>query len=194
MCEPRLGILIQGAISLGLPSTKGRFFSRSCRVHPMKLSRGASFHRRWRSRAWRAASRRGRGRRSASGRRPGSCIRDSGSGRRTRSRACSPGCRARRGAGRGADLVEGRRGREQRRFGVRPEDDRPGPVLPSLRRGRAIRPSLCMASIDPGHHFLEFAVGLEPADAPAELLRQHMAVRWRRYRRSARAAAPFPRR
>ena len=33
-----------------------------------------------------------------------------------------------------ADLVEGRRGREQRRFGVRPEDDRPGPVLPSLRR------------------------------------------------------------
>ena len=31
------------------------------------------------------------------------------------------------------DLVEGRRGREQRRFGVRPEDDRPGPVLPTLR-------------------------------------------------------------
>ncbi len=32
------------------------------------------------------------------------------------------------------DLAEGRRGREQRRFGVQPEDDRPGPVLLSLRR------------------------------------------------------------
>ena len=45
MCEPRLGILIQGRIrNLGLSTTKGRFFSRFCRVHPMKLSRGASFH------------------------------------------------------------------------------------------------------------------------------------------------------
>ena len=33
---------------------------------------------------------------------------------------------------------------------------------------------------DPGHHVLEAAVGLEPADAPAELLRQHLAVQRRR--------------
>ena len=30
--------------AVALSTTKGRFFSRSCRVHPMKVSRGASFH------------------------------------------------------------------------------------------------------------------------------------------------------
>ena len=43
MCEPRLGIVIQGKMrNRGLSITRGRFFSRSCGVHPMKLSRGAS--------------------------------------------------------------------------------------------------------------------------------------------------------
>ena len=100
-CEPRLGISIQGRMrNLGLSTTSGRFFSRSCGVHPMKLSRGASFQAAVPSRAWRWACRRGRGRRSASGRRPGSCGRDSDGGRRTRSTACPRGCRARRCAGR----------------------------------------------------------------------------------------------
>ena len=45
MCEPRLGILIQGRMrNLGLSTTRGRFFSRSYDVHPMNLSRGASPH------------------------------------------------------------------------------------------------------------------------------------------------------
>ena len=46
---------------------------------------------------------------------------------------------------------------------------------------RAIRPSLCMASmVTRVHHVLEPAIGLEPADAPAELLRQGVAVQRRR--------------
>ena len=45
MCEPRLGMVIQGRIrNLGLSTTSGRFFSRDRGVQPMKLSRGASFH------------------------------------------------------------------------------------------------------------------------------------------------------
>ncbi len=45
LCEPRLGTWIQGRMrSRGLSTTRGRFFSRSCGVHPMKWSRGASFH------------------------------------------------------------------------------------------------------------------------------------------------------
>ena len=45
MCEPKLGMVIQGRMrNLGLSTTRGRFFSRSCGVHPMKWSRGASFH------------------------------------------------------------------------------------------------------------------------------------------------------
>jgi len=43
-----------------------------------------------------AAGRSGHGPSSASARRPGARIRGSGSGRRTRSRACLPGCRPRR--------------------------------------------------------------------------------------------------
>ena len=44
MCEPRFGILIEGRIrNLGLSTTSGRFLSRISGVHPMKLSRGASF-------------------------------------------------------------------------------------------------------------------------------------------------------
>ena len=44
MCDPRLGILTHGRMrNLGLSTTKGMFFSRSCGVHPMNLSRGASF-------------------------------------------------------------------------------------------------------------------------------------------------------
>ena len=47
-----------------------------------------------------------------------------------------------------ADLVQGRRGREQRRFGVRPEETiGPGRFCRPCGPGRAIRPSLCMASM-----------------------------------------------
>ena len=93
------------------------------------------------------------------------------------------------------DLVEGRRGREQRRFGVRPEDDRPGPVLPSLRRRQGDQAVPVHGQHgDPGHHVLEAAVGLEPADAPAELLRQHMAVQRRRPGDQRAQQRHFPRR
>ena len=45
MCEPKLGTVIQVRTrKLGLSTTTGRFFSRSCGVHPMKRSPGASFH------------------------------------------------------------------------------------------------------------------------------------------------------
>ena len=69
-----------------------------------------------------------------------------------------------------ANLVEGGRGREQRRLGVRPEDDGLGPTLPSLRRRQndhtvAVHGQHGHLS----HHVLEVAIGLEPADAPAEL-------------------------
>ena len=150
MCEPRLGIWIQGRIrNLGLSTTRGRFFSRSCGVHPMNLSRGASFQAavELRSRAWRRAIRRGRGRRSASGRRPGSCIRDSDSGRRTRSTACLSGA-ARDGAHlQRADFVEGSRGREQRGSVSGSKTIGRGRPCCHFGGGRAIRPSSCMASM-----------------------------------------------
>ena len=79
------------------------------------------------------------------------------------------------------DLVEGCRRREQRRFGVRSEDDGLGPVLPSLlRRQNDEAVAVHIEYGGPGHHVLEAAVGLEPADAPAERLRQAMAVQRRR--------------
>ena len=179
MCEPRLGILIQGRIkNLGLSTTRGRFFSRSCRVHSMKrvargeLPRGCA-----EADHGHAASRCGRERRSASGRRPGSCNRDSGSGRRTRSRACPHGCRARRvrrssgrtssrvvGGGNSGGSVSGPKtmglGRPWRHLGRRQLDEA---VVVHGQHG------------DAGHHVLEAAVGLEPADASAELLRQGMS-------------------
>ena len=89
--------------NLGLSTTSGRFFSRSSGVHPMKLSRGASFQAAVEKPSM--ASRFGHGRRSASGPRPGSCIR--GSGRRTRSRACLPACCARRRASGGGEPPRG---------------------------------------------------------------------------------------
>ena len=80
-----------------------------------------------------------------------------------------------------AGLVEGSRRRGQRRFGLRPEDDRPGPVLPPLRRRQGDEAVVVHGQHGhPGHHVLEPAVGLEPADAPAELLGQRMAVQRRR--------------
>ena len=43
MCEPRYGMTIQSRIrNLGLSITRGRLFSRSCDVLPMRRSRGAS--------------------------------------------------------------------------------------------------------------------------------------------------------
>ena len=80
-----------------------------------------------------------------------------------------------------ANLVKRCRCRERRRFGVRPEDDGPGPVLPPLRRRQGDQAVLVHGQHGhPRHHVLEPAVGLEPADAPAELLRQGMAVQRRR--------------
>ena len=72
-----------------------------------------------------------------------------------------------------ADLVEGGRGREQRRLGVGSEDDglRRAP-LPPRRRQLDEAVAVHGQHGDPGHHVLEPAVGLEPADAPAELDRQ----------------------
>ena len=55
-----------------------------------------------------------------------------------------------------ADLIEGGRRRSLRRFGVRSEDDRRGPVHGQHRH--------------PGHHVLEPAVRFDPGDAPAERL------------------------
>ena len=181
MCEPRLGISTHGRIrKRGLSTTSGRFFSRISGVHPMNLSRGRASRRRWRSRAWRAASRRGHGRRSASERRPGACSRGSGSGRRTRSRASLPGCAHDGAEVEGANLVEGRRRGEQRRLGVRSEDDGLGPALPAPRRRQG--DDAIAVHGEHGHlrhHVLEAAVGLEPADTPAELSGQGGAGRLR---------------
>ena len=72
-----------------------------------------------------------------------------------------------------ADLVEGGRGREQRRLGVGSEDDGPGPApLPPGRRQLDEAVAVHGEHGDAGHHVLEPAVGLEPADATAELDRQ----------------------
>ena len=164
--------------NLGLSTTAGGSSRAVAASIRWSCRAGRAAMRRWRSRAWRAGRRRGRGRRSASGRRPGSCGRGSGSGRRTRSAAC-----ARAGAAHDgpqverANLVKGCRRREQRRFGVLPEDDRSGPVLPPLRRRQGDQSVAVHGQHrDPGHHVIESAVGLIPADAPAELLRQGEAV------------------
>ena len=80
-----------------------------------------------------------------------------------------------------ADLVEGGRSGEQRGLGVGSEDDRLRPALPSPRRRQGDHAVAVHGQHgDPGHHVLEPAVGLDPADAPAELLRQGMAVERRR--------------
>ena len=79
-----------------------------------------------------------------------------------------------------ADVVEGCRGREQRRLGVVSEDDRLWPVLAPLGRWQDDETVAVHGQHgDPGHHVLEGAVGLEPADAPAELSRQGGAGRLR---------------
>ena len=70
----------------------------------------------------------------------------------------------------GANLVEGRRRGEQRRLGVRSEDDGLGPALPAPRRRQG--DDAIAVHGEHGHlrhHVLEAAVGLEPADTPAEL-------------------------
>ena len=79
-----------------------------------------------------------------------------------------------------ANLVEGCRGRKQPRLGVRPEDDGLWPVLPPLGRWQDDEAVAVHGQHgDPGHHVLEPAVGLEPADEPAELSRQSAAGRLR---------------
>ena len=183
MCEPRLGILIQGRIrNLGLSTTKGRFFSRSL---PCPSDEGVA----------RGKLPRGGGE-AEHGEWPAVSVMDGiahlgadqglvseivVAGDELVPELALPGAAHDGAQVERADLVEGRRGREQRRFGVRPEDDRPGPVLPSLRRRQGDQAVPVHGQHgDPGHHVLEPAVGLEPADAPAELLRQQMAVQRRR--------------
>ena len=70
------------------------------------------------------------------------------------------------------DLIEGLGRRDEGRFGVGSEDDRPGPVLPPLRRRQRDQAVLVHGEHGhPGHHVLESAVGLVPVDAAAEFLR-----------------------
>ena len=79
-----------------------------------------------------------------------------------------------------SDFVEGRRRGEQWRLGVRSEDDGPGLVPPPPWRGQGDHAVAVHGEHgDAGHHVLEAAVGLEPADAPAELPRQGGAGRLR---------------
>ena len=81
----------------------------------------------------------------------------------------------------GADLIESLRRRDEGRLGVWSEDDRSGPVLAPLRRGERDQAVLVHGEHGhPGHHVLESAVGLVPADAAAELLGERMAVERRR--------------
>ena len=80
-----------------------------------------------------------------------------------------------------ADLLEGSRRRDEGRFGVGSEDDRPGLGAWPLRRREYDQAVFVHGQHGhPGHHVLEPAVGLEPADAAAELLREHVAVQGRR--------------
>ena len=179
MCEPRLGVSIQGRIrNLGLSTTRGRFFSRSCAVHPMNLSRGASFH----AAVLKPSMATGQPLRVVDG------VAHLGADQGRVSEivvagdelvpelpfpgATHDGVQVER-----TDLVEGCRGREQRRLGVRSEDDRPGPALASLGRRQGDHAVAVHGQHgDLGHHVLEPTVGLEPADAPAELSRQAARV------------------
>ena len=81
----------------------------------------------------------------------------------------------------GTDLVKGLGRRYEGRFGIWSEDDWPRRGSRVLRRGERDQAVLVHGEHGhPGHHVLESAVGLEPADAAAELLRERMAVerRW----------------
>ena len=179
MWDPRLGMRIQGRMrKRGLSMTIGRFFLRRAGVHPMKRSRGASAH---------AAVLKPS---MASGQ-PVAVVdgvahlgADEGlvaevvvAGdelvpQPALARAADDGADLQR-----ADLVESRGRREERRFGVLSEDDGSGPVLFPLR-GRQDDEAVPVHGEhgDARHHVLEPAVGLEPAGAPAELLRQAVAV------------------
>ena len=80
-----------------------------------------------------------------------------------------------------ADLIEGGWRRERRRFGVRSEDHGPARRAWPFRRRQDDQPVLVHGQHGhPGHHVLESTVRLEPADAPAELPGQCMAVGRRR--------------
>ena len=159
----------------GLSTTRGRFFSRSCGVHPMKLSRGASFH--------------AGGGEAEHGERPAVAVVDGVA------HLCADqglvaeiviagdelvpdlafaglahdGAQIER-----SDFVEGRRRGKQWRLGVRSEDDGPGLVPPPPPwKGQGDHAVAVHGEHgDAGHHVLEAAVGLEPADALAELPRQ----------------------
>ena len=77
----------------------------------------------------------------------------------------------------GLTFVEGRGWREQWRLGVLSEDDGSGPVLFPLRGWQDDEAVVVHGEHgNARHHVLEPAVGLEPADAAAELLRQAVSV------------------
>ena len=119
----------------------------------------------------------------------------SGSGRRTRSTAYLRGRRARPCASRaGGRRRRARSAAAEGRFGLGPEGDRPGPVLAPLRR-RQFDPAARVHGQhdDAGHHFLDPAVGLVPADVAPELLRQGVAVERPGPGDQLAAAAPSPR-
>ena len=92
-----------------------------------------------------------------------------------------------------ADFIERCRRREQRRFGVRSEGDRPGRGPWPLRRRQDDQAVAVHGQHgDPGHHVLEAAVGIEPADAPAELPRQAWRLDGGEAVMSARSSAISP--
>ncbi len=79
------------------------------------------------------------------------------------------------------NLIEGCGHRIRRGLGVRPEDRGPARRPRPFRRRQDDQPVLVHGQHDhPGHHVLEPAVGLEPADTPAELPGQGMAIGRRR--------------
>ena len=76
-----------------------------------------------------------------------------------------------------AHLIEGLGRRFQRRVGIGSEGHWHGGVAPPLRRWQDDQPVLVHGQHgDARHHVLEPAVGLVPADAPAERFRQGEAV------------------
>ena len=193
MCEPRLGILIQGRIRISgcrpriaqLPCPSDEVVARGelpRAVEKPSMASGQPF---------------GRGRRSASGAPTRVLYPNSGSGRRTRSRACSPGCRARRGQVERNDLVDVGAGNSGASVSGPKTIGGAGSAVPAAPAGRSGRPWRMAqhGEVPLAIDVLEAAVGLEPAD----LRRQNSFDSIWRFNGGGPAisdahAAPFPRR
>ena len=179
MWDPRLGMRIQGRMrKRGLSMTSGRFFLRSGGVHPMKRSRGA------RDQAAVLKPEHGEG--------PAVAVVDGvahlGADEGLVAEVVvagdelvpEPALLGAAGDGselERADLVKGGGRREERRFGLLSEEDGAG-SFPLPLRGWQDDEAVAVHGEhgDTRHHVLEPAVGLEPADAPAELPGQGVAV------------------